>query len=110
MSLADVTEAEWQEQVHQLATLLGCRVMHVRRSIGKGRQWTTATSVKGWPDLFIWNPTAGWHLVAELKTEKGKTTPEQDEVLDELRCAGLPAFVWRPSDLDVVRAVLQYGP
>ena len=110
MALADITEAEWQEQVHQLATMLGCRVMHVRRSIGKGKRWTTATSVVGWPDLFIWNPSAGWHLVAELKSESGKTTAEQDEVLASLREAGLPAYVWRPSDLEAVRDVLQRGP
>lgn len=110
MTLADITERTWQEQVRELATILGWKVMHVRRSIGKGQRWTTATSIVGWPDLFLYHPGRGWHCAVELKSQSGKTTPEQDGVLDDLIASGVPAFVWRPSDLDAVRYVLQNGP
>lgn len=110
MTLADITERTWQEQVRELASILGWKVMHVRRSIGKGQRWTTTTSIVGWPDLFLYHPGKGWHCAVELKSQSGKTTPEQDGVLDDLIASGVPAFVWRPSDLDAVRYVLQNGP
>lgn len=49
-----LTEATWQQQVIDLAHALGWRHMHVRRSIGKGRTWVTATNVP-WPDLTLWS-------------------------------------------------------
>lgn len=101
-----LTEAQWQEQVQQLARVLGWRTMHVRRSIGKGNKWTTATSVKGWPDLTLWSERQQRLVFAELKTESGDVTPEQVEVLASLRAAGQEAYVWRPSDLGRVRDVL----
>lgn len=43
------TEAEFQEQLVQLAHLFGWAHLHVRRTIGRHREWTTSTNVKGWP-------------------------------------------------------------
>lgn len=104
-----MTEAEWQGQVVQLAETLGYRVLHVRRSIGKGQRWSTTTSIVGWPDLLcipIHHPERG--LVAiELKSEKGVVTDEQAQVLDELRRSGVRTMVARPSDLDAVVALLR---
>lgn len=104
-----VTEAEFQAQVLDLARIFGWRSMHVRRSIGKQRRWTTATSCDGWPDLFLWNAKQGRHLAAELKSESGKVRPEQDEVLASLEFAGVAVYVWRPSDLDEIARVLRGG-
>lgn len=104
-----MTEAEWQSQVLEVAALYGWRHLHVRRSIGKGKRWVTATNVDGWPDLFLWNvrrPGAG--LVAlELKSEGGKPTDEQVQVLAELDAAGVRTMIARPSDLDAVHALLR---
>jgi hypothetical protein len=99
-----VTEAEFQEQVIELAHMLGWDHMHVRRSIGKGKKWTTATNVKGWPDLTLWHSRHGVIFV-ELKTDIGKTSPDQDEALASLRPAA-PTFVWRPRDFDDIQAIL----
>ncbi len=98
------TEAELQQQVVELARIAGWRVMHVRRSIGKGRRWTTATSVVGWPDLVLWRP--GQFLAVELKTDTGMLTVEQAAVLDGLRAAGVDTRVWRPRDFDEIQATL----
>lgn len=101
-----ITEAEWQDQVITLAHLLGWRHLHVRRSIGKGQRWTTATNIKGFPDLLLWHERQQRIIAAELKTDKGRTTLEQDEVLASLKAAGVPAYVWRPRDLDEVQRIL----
>lgn len=93
------TEAEFQAQVVQLAGILGWKVLHIRRSIGKGNRWTTTTSIVGWPDLLMWHPRHGV-LARELKTDTGKLTAEQGEVLASLCAAGVDAGVWRPADFE----------
>ncbi len=104
----DLTEADLQAQVVELAHILGWEVMHVRRSIGKGTRWTTATSVVGWPDLFFWRRRD--MFAAELKSAKGKLTSDQEHVLRGLGEAGLSVFVWRPEDWDQIQRVLEKGP
>lgn len=107
-----MTEAEFQEQVVELARICGWRWLHVRRTIGRGQRWTTSTNLKGWPDLMLMRPPDGL-IFAELKTDqKGSaTTPEQDELLEYL--AGYPfatAVVWRPSDWPEIQAALSRPP
>lgn len=98
-ALPAISEADFQAQVIELAHWLGWEHMHVRRSIGKGRKWTTATNVVGWPDLTLWHHRHGF-VFAELKAENGRATAEQVAVLGSLQAAGAVAVVWRPSDLD----------
>lgn len=94
--------------VIDLAHILGWKHLHVRRSIGKGKRWTTSTNVKGWPDLLLWSvrhPERG--LVAiELKGPATKVEPEQVAVLAELEAAGVRTMIARPDDLDAVRDLL----
>lgn len=99
-----MTEAEFQAQVVQLATITGWRHLHVRRTVGRGRKWTTSTNLAGWPDLLLWRP--GRIIAAELKSDSGKVTDEQAEVLRSLAEAGVDGYVWRPSDFDRIAAVL----
>lgn len=101
-----MTEAEWQAQVVQLAGMLGWRHNHTRRAVGKNRRWATATSCVGWPDLTLWHERQRRFIFAELKSDKGRTTMEQDDVLASLRAAGAEVYVWRPADLDDVAAIL----
>lgn len=104
-----VSEKEWQAQVIDLADKLGWTHLHVRRSIGKGRRWTTATNLDGWPDLTLIRPTPehdGEIVFVELKSETGKVEPEQEAVHDLLRRAGHDVYVWRPSDLEAAGARL----
>lgn len=103
--LVRLTEAEWQEQVIDLARVLGWRHMHVRRSIGKGRRWTTATNVDGWPDLLLWAPGRGF-VALELKVAPNRATVEQVVVLASLEAAGARTMVAYPDDLNGVRALL----
>lgn len=100
-----MTETEWQAQVIDLAHLLGWSHLHVRRSIGKGKQWTTATNRSGWPDIFAWHPRHGF-VALELKVGRNQPTAEQLEVLAELRAAGARTLVAWPDDIDDVIALL----
>lgn len=105
--MAEPSEVEWQAQVVQLAGMLGWRHNHTRRSIGKGRKWTTATSVVGWPDLELWHEQQQRVIYAELKTRTGRLTPEQKATLISLARAGCEVAVWRPADLPDVHEALQ---
>lgn len=101
-----VSEAEFQQQVIDLAHAYGWHHLHVRRSIGKGRKWVTSTNVVGWPDLFMWHPYQRRTIAVELKSETGVVSPEQKAVLASLEAAGVWVDVWRPGDLDHANEVL----
>lgn len=103
-----MTEAEFQAQVVELAHLLGWRVLHVRRSIGKGQRWTTTTSIVGWPDLFMYHPDERRVLALELKAGlKSKISDEQRVVVDELNRAGITAAIVSPEDWDWIQHQLE---
>jgi hypothetical protein len=99
-----ITEADFQQQVIDLAHLAGWEHLHVRRTIGRGQKWTTSTNKKGWPDLLLWKP--GDMIAAELKSQEGKPTSEQLEVLSSLAAVPIDSFVWRPSDWPAIQARL----
>jgi hypothetical protein len=95
--IGHLTEKQWLAQVRDLATLLGWEPYHAFLSIH---------SPQGWPDLALVRPPR--IILAELKTDKGKTTPAQDHWLDLLRaCPGVEVFVWRPADIEAVAEVLR---
>lgn len=101
-----MTESEWQAQVVQLMTATGWHHLHVRRTIGRGRKWVTATNVIGWPDIYAWHPRQSRTIAVELKSANGKLTAEQHDVLRSLAAAGVETYVWRPADLDEAVRVL----
>jgi hypothetical protein len=86
--------------------MLGWNHLHVRRTIGKGKKWTTSTNRKGWPDLWGWHPAHGF-VGIELKVGADKPTDEQVQVLAELAAAGAATMVAFPHDLDAVVALLR---
>lgn len=101
-----LTEAVFQRHTTELATLTGWRWMHVRRSVrGETGGWTTATTEPGWPDLVLWRP--GQLLFRELKSDTGKLTEPQRDLLLSLRAAGADVEVWRPSDWPLIETKLR---
>lgn len=102
----DSTHTIWQQQVIDLAHMLGWQHLHVRRTIGAKKQWVTSTNRKGWPDLFLWHPAEGFAAI-ELKCGADKATAEQTQVLAELAAAGAATMVAFPHDLDAVVALLR---
>ena len=92
-----VTEAQFLAQVIQVARLFHWRAYHPALS-----KW----SERGWPDLALCRPPR--LLLVELKTERGKITPQQQEWLDDLaRCPGVESFVWRPQDFEAIVEILR---
>lgn len=88
-------EREWQAQVVEAARLMGWRVYHTHDS---------RRSAPGWPDLALVRDRL---VMAELKTETGRVSPEQQQWLALLTAAGVETYLWRPSDLDDVLEVLK---
>ena len=90
-------EKEWLAQVQDLARICGWEIYHT---------WLSIRSAGGWPDLALVRPPR--LIFAELKTDKGKIRPSQEHWLALLgQCPGVEVYVWRPSDLEHVRDVLQ---
>ncbi len=66
----------------------------------KSGHWTSAIQGDtGFPDLCMVHKLQGRVIFAELKTNEGKLTWEQDEwgyILS--KCPGVEYYIWRPSD------------
>jgi hypothetical protein len=91
-----VTEKQFQAQVVQLARLYRWDVYHTHDS---------RRSDPGFPDLVLSRGSV--LMVAELKTDVGETTEEQDKWLDRFRAANIPAHLWRPRDWNVIQEALK---
>ena len=91
------------QQVVDLAHLRGWRCHHDRPArTDKG--WRTAIQGdKGFPDLVL--ARKGRVIFAELKSETGKTTHQQNAWLAHLG-HDVEVYLWRPRDLDHIAQVL----
>lgn len=106
LAAAAQTHDEWQAQVVELAALNGWEHLHVRKSVGRGKKWTTTTNRKGWPDLFFWHERDQRQLAVEIKVGRDKPTSEQLETLRSLAAAGIETAVWYPAQFDEAVQVL----
>jgi hypothetical protein len=94
---AAVSEADWLAQVRAAAQLTGWRTYHT---------WRSDRSEGGFPDLVLCRPPRV--ILAELKREKGRLSALQEAWLEDLRaCVGVETYVWRPSELGEVLAILR---
>ena len=89
MTAAPMLEGELQRQVIELAQLLGWLCYHTHDS---------RRSAPGFPDLVLVHEQTGALVFAELKSNSGRVTPEQDRWLTALGRRHI-AEVWRPRDL-----------
>ncbi|GBD17675.1 hypothetical protein HRbin27_00159 [bacterium HR27] len=93
-----ISEKAFSQLVVDLAHLLGWSVY---------RTWLSVRSPAGFPDLVLAKPGRPL-ILAELKSERGRLSPAQEQWLAVLRqVPGIAVFVWRPSDWDAIVAVLQ---
>ena len=82
-----MTEKKLQGYVLDLAEALGFLGYHT---------WDSRRSQPGFPDLTL---VKGSRLIfAELKSAKGKPSPEQKEWLAALRGTSAEVYLWRPCD------------
>ncbi len=83
-----------------------------RRDARTTAGWRTAGSgdVRGFPDCVLVRPADGDQrgriIFAELKSEPGRTTPEQQAWMAAILGANGEGYVWRPSDLEDIERVL----
>ena len=92
-----ITEKQFSQQVEDLLTLFGWQWCHFRPARTE-HGWRTAISGKqGFPDYIAVRSSR--ILIFELKSEKGKVKPAQQEWLDALRLVPcVEVFLWRASD------------
>lgn len=97
-----MTEADFQKTVIGIAKRNGWLIYHaVPAQVRPGVWRTTYTGDRGFPDLMMVHPKRGG-LFVELKTGRGKVTPEQERWIDTLQQAGYEAYVWRPAMLNLI--------
>lgn len=96
-----MTEADWLRQVIDTALLHGWRVSHSRPARTSQGWRTPVQGHIGAPDLLL--ARGGDVICAELKTDRGRVSPEQHLWLAAL---GDHGRVWRPRDRDHVLARL----
>jgi len=96
--LSIMREEDWQAQVVRWARRMGWDTYHT---------WDSRHSAAGFPDLVLLRDER--MVVAELKSERGKTTESQDLWLGAFQKVELrpEVFVWRPRDELQVVEVLQ---
>lgn len=94
-----MNETQWRADVIRLA-----------RSTGWAHWFThfSPYSTPGWPDLALARPPV--LILTELKTARGKVSPEQEAAADILgRCERVEYRLWRPEHEDEVIATLRAG-
>lgn len=97
---ASMSEAEWQAQVIECAERYGWWVYHNPDS---------RRSTAGYPDLTCVHPQRGVTIFAELKTEDGQLSYEQERWRDALILSGQRWYLWRPHDWPEIEATLKGG-
>lgn len=99
------SESDFQKQVIQLARLYKWRAAHFRAAMNRRGQWQTPVQADGagFPDLVLVRDRVIW---AELKSEKGKLSPEQEQWIARLKAAGQEVYVWRPKDWNEIVTTL----
>lgn len=91
-----ISEKDFAQQVVDLARVYGWRTY---------RTWLSMRSPKGFPDLVLVRPPL--LIFAELKSETGTFTPEQEAWLGDLsEITGVLVCRWRPSMFDTIHRIL----
>ena len=108
--MTELSEAEFQKSVIQLAKLHGWRVMHTQPAQIRPGKWITPnTGNQGFPDLVLSHPYRGTIFV-ELKNAKGVISEAQWDWIHSLEDSGQEVHVWRPKDLEKISERLARKP
>jgi hypothetical protein len=103
----DMTEKQFQRRVTDTAKTYGWLFHHCRPAYDHGQFRTPIEGHRGFPDLVLVHPLRGVVIFAELKTDRGETTDQQDRWLGALAlCHGVRTRTWRPKHWETVLAEL----
>jgi hypothetical protein len=99
-----MSEEDFQQAVIEYAQERGWKVAHFRKARTK-KGWRTAVAAdgKGFPDLVLVRNRIVW---AELKSEAGEMSPDQENWRDWLKESGQEWYCWKPSDWPTIIQVL----
>jgi hypothetical protein len=95
-----VTETEWQRVVMNYAHFKGWLVYHIHDS--RLQEWGTDA---GFPDLVL--ARDGHVVFVELKDKRGRLSKAQQRWIDAMEPGDVEVYVWRPTDEDEMRRVLE---
>jgi len=85
-----ISEKLFQSQIRKAAIINGWRYYHT---------WNSMHSAQGFPDVCMVRDKR--LIFAELKSAKGKVTPEQEQWLESLLVVpGVEVYMLRPQDFD----------
>jgi hypothetical protein len=93
------SERDFQNVLEREMRLQGWNVYSIMRSD------LAKATLAGYPDITAWRDDR--LIFAELKTDKGRLSTAQEEVLASLE--NLPSaevYVWRPRDFDQIRPII----
>jgi hypothetical protein len=109
--LPRLTERAFEREVVQYATLMRWRCWRDKASNARrtcehcGEPLHPIRNPAGWPDLvLVRRPRV---IFVELKSDRGKLTPDQMALLTELRECGQEVYVWRPEDWERIERTLR---
>jgi hypothetical protein len=113
--LAPECESNQQEIVIKYIKIAYSEVLYCASA---GGVWTSRTQgikmkrtgyVKGFPDLFIYEPRKGFHgLAIEMKKEKGGVaSPEQKQWQEQLRNRGYSSYICKGSE-EAIKVIDEY--
>lgn len=92
-----MTEKQFEAQVKELAKIFGWNYYHT---------WRSYHSPMGFPDCVMVRLSR--IIFAELKSDKGKVTPAQQEWLDILKgTEKVEVYLWYPDDFDEIVEILK---
>lgn len=102
----EISEDVFKGQIMNLARVRGWRRAHFRPGMMRSGRWVTPMEgEKGFPDLVLVRGPELW--LPELKTNRGRTTPDQDIWLEMLgQVTVVRTGVWRPSMWDEIASWL----
>ena len=97
----NISEKDFQKEVVAEAKRLRYDCFHNPDSV--------KVTANGFPDLVLRNLDSGVIFFLELKSQKGRLRPGQQEWIDALNKAGMSAGIYRPSDFESIKAMLLWG-
>ena len=95
---SNIDEKAFMAAVLDLSAWFGWRRFHPRTvQLIKGAHLTPYIGEAGFPDLVLVHRNRGI-IFAELKTHRGRLTPQQELWRADLEAAGAEYYLWRPAD------------
>ncbi len=102
-----ISETAFQQVVIDVARWHGWLAFHPLPAQNARGRWRTAQAGDtGFPDLVLAHPKRGV-IFAELKSAIGKLSDAQQTWLATLKQAGAEVYVWRPADIEQIKAILK---